>query len=70
MQYFHRNTATEILGLVFGEYGGRSDGFAPGALSYETGFCPHGGECRREHAMLCVAERRIASGQQRVHRCD
>ncbi|GJE85535.1 homogentisate 1,2-dioxygenase [Phanerochaete sordida] len=40
--YFHRNTASEILGLVCGDYGGRSDGFVPGALSFETGFCPHG----------------------------
>lgn len=40
--YFHRNTASEVLGLVFGDYGGRSDGFERGGLSYETGFCPHG----------------------------
>lgn len=25
-----------------GEYGGRSDSFTPGGLSFETGFCPHG----------------------------
>ena len=42
MQYYHRNTATEILGLVKGDYGGRSDDFQPGGLSFETGFCPHG----------------------------
>lgn len=30
------------MGLVYGLYGGRSDEFAPGACSYETGFCPHG----------------------------
>ncbi|KIP08015.1 hypothetical protein PHLGIDRAFT_88764 [Phlebiopsis gigantea 11061_1 CR5-6] len=40
--YFHRNTASEVLGLIKGVYEGRSDGFTPGALSYETGFCPHG----------------------------
>ncbi|KAJ3556139.1 hypothetical protein NM688_g2191 [Phlebia brevispora] len=40
--YFHRNTASEVLGLVMGEYGGRSEDFKPGGLSYETGFCPHG----------------------------
>ncbi|THG96198.1 hypothetical protein EW026_g5594 [Hermanssonia centrifuga] len=40
--YYHRNTCSEVLGLVYGEYGGRSDSFVPGALSYETGFCPHG----------------------------
>ena len=31
------------MGLIYGEYGGRSDSFAPGGASYETGFCPHGG---------------------------
>ncbi|TFY64661.1 hypothetical protein EVG20_g5872 [Dentipellis fragilis] len=41
-QYYHRNSATEFMGLIYGEYGGRSDGFQPGSASYETGFCPHG----------------------------
>ncbi|GJJ14241.1 hypothetical protein Clacol_008505 [Clathrus columnatus] len=40
--YYHRNAATEFMGLIYGKYGGRSDGFAPGGASYETGFCPHG----------------------------
>ncbi|KAI0059248.1 homogentisate 1,2-dioxygenase [Artomyces pyxidatus] len=40
--YYHRNSATEFMGLIYGVYGGRSDGFEPGAASYETGFCPHG----------------------------
>jgi homogentisate 1,2-dioxygenase len=30
------------MGLIYGTYGGRSDGFEPGGASYETGFCPHG----------------------------
>ncbi|KAJ7116560.1 homogentisate 1,2-dioxygenase [Mycena epipterygia] len=41
-QYYHRNSATEFMGLLYGIYGGRSDGFQPGGASYETGFCPHG----------------------------
>ncbi|KAA1467122.1 homogentisate 1,2-dioxygenase [Dentipellis sp. KUC8613] len=40
--YYHRNAATEFMGLIYGEYGGRSDEFQPGSASYETGFCPHG----------------------------
>ncbi|KAG6849286.1 hypothetical protein H0H93_009767 [Arthromyces matolae] len=40
--YYHRNAATEFMGLLYGEYGGRSDSFQPGGASYETGFCPHG----------------------------
>ncbi|KAJ7895094.1 homogentisate 1,2-dioxygenase [Mycena leptocephala] len=40
--YYHRNSSTEFMGLLYGIYGGRSDGFQPGGASYETGFCPHG----------------------------
>ncbi|KAF8207020.1 homogentisate 1,2-dioxygenase [Mycena galopus ATCC 62051] len=40
--YYHRNSSTEFMGLLYGNYGGRSDGFQPGGASYETGFCPHG----------------------------
>ncbi|THU86654.1 homogentisate 1,2-dioxygenase [Dendrothele bispora CBS 962.96] len=40
--YYHRNSATEFMGLIYGVYGGRSDGFIPGAASYENGFTPHG----------------------------
>ena len=31
------------MGLIYGDYGGRSDEFAPGGFSFENGFCPHGG---------------------------
>lgn len=34
-----------MMGLIYGGYDGRSDGFTPGAFSYENGFCPHGGRC-------------------------
>jgi len=40
--YYHRNSSTEFLGMIMGEYGGRSAGFQPGGASFETGFCPHG----------------------------
>jgi homogentisate 1,2-dioxygenase len=40
--YYHRNSSTEFMGLLYGVYAGRSDGFQPGGASYETGFCPHG----------------------------
>jgi homogentisate 1,2-dioxygenase len=30
------------MGLIYGEYGGRSDSFLPGAISFETSFTPHG----------------------------
>ncbi|KAK0204455.1 homogentisate 1,2-dioxygenase [Desarmillaria ectypa] len=37
--YYHRNNATEIVGAIFGEPGGR---FVPGGISLQTVFCPHG----------------------------
>jgi homogentisate 1,2-dioxygenase len=40
--YYHRNVASELMGLVYGKYGGRSDEFKPGGASFETGMTPHG----------------------------
>lgn len=40
--YYHRNVASEFMGLIYGAYGGRSDEFAPGGASYECGMVPHG----------------------------
>ncbi|KAG9101952.1 hypothetical protein FRC06_002464 [Ceratobasidium sp. 370] len=36
--YYHRNAASEFMG----NYGGRSDDFAPGGASYECGHVAHG----------------------------
>ena len=30
------------MGLIYGEYAGRSDDFKPGGVSFECGFVPHG----------------------------
>ncbi|KAA8902951.1 Homogentisate 1,2-dioxygenase [Sphaerosporella brunnea] len=40
--YYHRNVASELMGLIYGKYGGRSDGFQPGGASFECGMVPHG----------------------------
>lgn len=40
--YYHRNAASELMGLIYGEYGGRSDSFQPGGVSFECGMVPHG----------------------------
>lgn len=40
--YYHRNVASEFMGLIYGEYGGRSDEFQPGSASFECGMVPHG----------------------------
>ncbi|MCJ1400550.1 hypothetical protein MMC11_003756 [Xylographa trunciseda] len=40
--YYHRNVASELMGLIYGEYGGRSEEFQPGSVSFECGMVPHG----------------------------
>jgi homogentisate 1,2-dioxygenase len=40
--YYHRNAASELMGLIYGDYGGRSDAFRPGSISFECGMVPHG----------------------------
>ncbi|ORX94816.1 homogentisate 1,2-dioxygenase [Clohesyomyces aquaticus] len=40
--YYHRNMSTEVMGLVYGTYGGSSHVLEPGGLSYEASYMPHG----------------------------
>jgi len=35
LQYYRRNSATEFMGLLYGVYGGRSDGFQLGVSFFE-----------------------------------
>ncbi|EGG06134.1 uncharacterized protein MELLADRAFT_36325, partial [Melampsora larici-populina 98AG31] len=39
--YYHRNCASEVMGLIRGAYGGRSDGFQPGGqfVYLSSSFC-------------------------------
>lgn len=40
--YYHRNMSTEVMGLIYGQYGGSSHVLEPGGLSYEASYMPHG----------------------------
>ncbi|RDW80198.1 homogentisate 1,2-dioxygenase [Coleophoma cylindrospora] len=40
--YYHRNVATEIMGLVYGSYAGSSKDLQVGGLSFQSSFMPHG----------------------------
>ncbi len=40
--WFHRNTASEFMGLVYGAYDAKSDGFAPGGCSLHNCMSGHG----------------------------
>ncbi|PHH87728.1 hypothetical protein CDD83_8471 [Cordyceps sp. RAO-2017] len=40
--YYHRNMSTEVMGLIYGRYGGSSHVLDAGGLSYEASYMPHG----------------------------
>ncbi|KAI7866422.1 homogentisate 1,2-dioxygenase [Spinellus fusiger] len=40
--YFHRNCMSEFMGLILGDYEGKSDGFLPGGASLHSIMTPHG----------------------------
>jgi homogentisate 1,2-dioxygenase len=42
LPWFHRNTMSEIMGLVHGAYDAKSEGFLPGGLSLHNSMLPHG----------------------------
>ena len=39
--YYHRNMSTEVMGLIYGKWGGSAP-LEPGGLTYESSFMPHG----------------------------
>jgi homogentisate 1,2-dioxygenase len=54
-QYYHRNMATEILGIVYGDYKGTSRNLAPGGLSFQPSYMPHGGRLQTFHHVQLYA---------------
>jgi homogentisate 1,2-dioxygenase len=44
LQYYHRNMAAEVMGIIDGEYGGSSRDLRAGGLSYQPSYTPHGGK--------------------------
>jgi len=42
LPYYHRAMATELLGIIFGQYKGSTREFGAGGLSCENSFMPHG----------------------------
>lgn len=40
--YFHRNIMSEFMGLIYGEYDAKQEGFVPGGFSIHNRFTPHG----------------------------
>ncbi|KAL8396531.1 hypothetical protein RB594_009950 [Gaeumannomyces avenae] len=42
LPYYHRNMAAEIMGLIYGKYGGSSKDLRPGGLNVQPSYMPHG----------------------------
>lgn len=40
--WYHRNTMSEFMGLVVGQYDAKPEGFKPGGASLHNGMVPHG----------------------------
>ncbi|ERS96143.1 homogentisate 1,2-dioxygenase [Sporothrix schenckii ATCC 58251] len=40
--YYHRNMSSEVMGLLYGTYGGSAHSLEAGGLSYEASYMPHG----------------------------
>lgn len=40
--YYHRNYMNELMGLVYGEYDAKKEGFTPGGISIHNCMTPHG----------------------------
>ncbi len=40
--WFHMNIMSEFMGLIFGQYDAKPDGFAPGGMSLHNCMLPHG----------------------------
>ncbi|MCU0775070.1 MAG: homogentisate 1,2-dioxygenase [Ideonella sp.] len=40
--WYHRNVMSEFMGLVYGQYDAKPEGFRPGGMSLHNSFVPHG----------------------------
>ncbi|EOO02373.1 putative homogentisate -dioxygenase protein [Phaeoacremonium minimum UCRPA7] len=40
--YYHRNVATELMGMIYGTWAGSATLLEPGGLTYEPSYMPHG----------------------------
>jgi len=40
--WYHRNTMSEMMGLVHGQYDAKEEGFLPGGMSLHNQMVPHG----------------------------
>ncbi|KAM7250542.1 hypothetical protein ACFE04_022425 [Oxalis oulophora] len=50
--YYHRNCMSEFMGLIYGEYEAKADGFLPGGASLHNCMTPHGPDTKTYEATI------------------
>jgi len=62
--YYHRNCMSEFMGLIYGNYEAKEDGFAPGGASLHSMMSPHGpdAECFDKLSVAKLMPQRVADG--------
>ncbi len=62
--WFHRNVMSEAMGLIYGEYDAKAEGFAPGGLSLHNLMSGHGPDVE---SWKKASEAAAEAGQDREH---
>jgi homogentisate 1,2-dioxygenase len=64
--YYHRNCMSEFMGLIFGNYEAKEEGFRPGGGSLHSMMTPHGpdSDCFEKASSAKLAPQRVADGTQ------
>ncbi|KAK3773334.1 hypothetical protein RRG08_023218 [Elysia crispata] len=62
--YYHRNCMSEFMGLIYGKYEAKEDGFRPGGASLHSMMTPHGPDlgCFEKASNATLKAERIAEG--------
>ncbi|OEL21774.1 Homogentisate 1,2-dioxygenase [Dichanthelium oligosanthes] len=54
--YYHRNCMSEFMGLIYGIYEAKADGFVPGGASLHSCMTPHGPDTKTYEATISRAD--------------
>ncbi|XP_057539399.1 homogentisate 1,2-dioxygenase isoform X2 [Amaranthus tricolor] len=54
--YYHRNCMSEFMGLIYGNYEAKADGFLPGGASLHSCMTPHGPDTKTYEATIARQE--------------
>jgi homogentisate 1,2-dioxygenase len=60
--WYHRNVMSEFMGLVYGQYDAKPEGFKPGGMSLHNSMVPHGpdAEAFEQASAATLAPRKLA----------